>query len=76
MTYSDGSGDRREWLRCFLYADGKLMLTAATEPEAGREPLSSGHLCANARYNSVGYQPWYDHRHDMEKVTIAEDMAA
>ena len=76
LTYSDGSGDEREWFRCFLYADGELVLTAATEPEAGRELLSSGHLCANARYNSVGYQPWYDHRHDVEKVTIAADMAA
>lgn len=37
--------------------------------------MSSGHLCANARYNSVGYQPWYDHRHDVEKVTVTADMA-
>ena len=51
------------------------MLTAATEPEAGRTLVSSGRLCANARYNSVGYQPWYDHRHDVEAVTIAADMA-
>lgn len=75
LTYSDGSGDEREWFRCFLYDDGELVLTAATEPEAGRALVSSGHLCANARYNSVGYQPWYDHRHDVEKVTVAADMA-
>ena len=68
--------DSREWFRCFLYDDGELVLTAATEPEAGRGLVSSGHLCANARYNSVGYQPWYDHRHDVETVTIAADMAA
>lgn len=68
--------DNREWFRCFLYDDGELALTAATEPEAGRGLVSSGHLCANARYNSVGYQPWYDHRHDVETVTIAADMAA
>lgn len=68
--------DNREWFRCFLYDDGELVLTAATEPEAGRGLVSSGHLCANARYNSVGYQPWYDHRHDVETVTIAADMAA
>lgn len=24
----------------------------------------------------MGYQPWYDHRHDVEKVTVAADMAA
>ena len=68
--------DNRSWFRCFLYDDGELVLTAATEPEAGRGLVSSGHLCANARYNSVGYQPWYDHRHDVETVTIAADMAA
>ena len=67
--------DNREWFRCFLYDDGELVLTAASEPEAGRALFSSGHLCANARYNSVGYQPWYDHRHDVETVTIAADMA-
>lgn len=75
LTYSDGSGDEREWFRCFLYDDGELVLTAATEPEAGRALVCSGRLCANARYNSVGYQPWYDHRHDVETVTIAADMA-
>lgn len=37
--------------------------------------MSSGRLCANARYNSVGYQPWYDHRNDVEAVEIAADMA-
>lgn len=68
--------DNRVWFRCFLYADGELVLTSATEPEAGRELVSSGHLCANARYNSVGYQPWYDHRHDVEWVTVAADMAS
>ena len=73
---TDPDDDRREWFRCFLYADGGLVLTAAAEPEAGRELVSSGRLCANARYNSVGYQPWYDHRHDVEAVEIAADMAA
>ena len=72
---TDPAGDQREWFRCFLYADGELVLTAATAPETGRELVSSGRLCANARYNSVGYQPWYDHRHDVETVTIAADMA-
>ena len=72
---TDPASDQREWFRCFLYADGGLVLTAAAEPEAGRELVSSGRLCANARYNSVGYQPWYDHRHDVEAVEIAADMA-
>ena len=75
LTHPDGSEDEREWFRCFLYADGELVLTAATAPETGRELVSSGRLCANARYNSVGYQPWYDHRNDLEAVEIAADMA-
>ncbi|MBM6953321.1 hypothetical protein [Enorma phocaeensis] len=75
LTHPDGSEDEREWFRCFLYADGELVLTAAMEPEAGRGLVSSGRLCANARYNSVGYQPWYDHRDDVEAVGIAADMA-
>lgn len=74
LTYPDADG--RTWFRCFLYGDGELVLTSSTEPEAGRELVSSGHLCANARYNSVGYQPWYDHRHDVERVTIKADMSA
>ncbi|WP_419049034.1 hypothetical protein [Enorma massiliensis] len=75
LTHPDGSEDEREWFRCFLYTDGELVLTAATAPETGRELVSSGRLCANARYNSVGYQPWYDHRNDVEAVEIAADMA-
>lgn len=75
LTHPDGSEDEREWFRCFLYADGELVLTAAMEPEAGRGLVSSGRLCANARYNSVGYQPWYDHRDNVEAVGIAADMA-
>ena len=75
LTHTDGSEDERKWFRCFLYDDGELVLTSSTEPEAERELVSSGHLCANARYNSVGYQPWYDHRHDVESVTVAADMS-
>lgn len=75
LTHPGGSEDEREWFRCFLYADGELVLTAATAPETGRELVSSGRLCVNARYNSAGYQPWYDHRNDVETVTVAADMA-
>lgn len=70
------ASDQREWFRCYLYADGGLVLTAAVAPEAGREVVASGRLCANARYNSVGYQPWYVHRDKVEAVEVAADMAA
>ena len=76
LTHPDPAEDEREWFRCFLYADGELVLTAATAPDAGREVLASGRLCANARYNSVGYQPWYDHRDDVTRVSIAADMSS
>lgn len=52
------------------------MLKAAAEPEAGREVLALGRLCANAWYNLVGYQLWCDHRDDVEIVTVAADIAS
>lgn len=52
---TDPFTDERTWFRCFLYGDGELSLTAATEPETGRELLAACRLCANARYNAVGH---------------------
>lgn len=51
------------------------MLTAAAAPEAGRDLLAAGRLCANARYNAVGYQPWCDQREGVERVTVDPNMA-
>lgn len=51
------------------------MLTAAA-PEAGRELLAAGRLCANARYSTVGCQSWYDQREGVQRVTIDPSMAA
>lgn len=76
LTHPDELEDEREWFHRFLHADGELVLMAAAEPEAGWEVLASGRLCANARYNSAGYQLWYDHRDDVETVTVAADMAS
>ncbi len=73
---TDPSADEREWFRCFLYGDGELSLTAAAEPEAGRQLLASGRLCANARYNAVGYQPWYEHRASVATAEIDASMTA
>lgn len=73
---TDPASDGRAWFRCFLYGGGELVLTASAAPEAGRDLLAAGRLCANARYNAVGYQPWYDQREGVERVTIDPSMAA
>lgn len=59
---------------------GELVLTAAIEPETGRALLASGRLCANARYNSVGYGEvnlsyWFYGHHAPEGVTGMENLS-
>ena len=71
---TDPAADARDWFNCYLYDDGELVLTASATPATGRTLVTGGHLCAQARYDSVGYQPWYDHRDDVEAVAIAADM--
>lgn len=73
---TDPSADERTWFRCFLYGDGELSMTAATEPATGRELLAAGRLCANARYNAVGYQPWHEQRASVATAEIDASMAA
>lgn len=72
---TDPGADARDWFRCYQYDDGELVLTASAEPEAGRVLVASGRLCAQARYDGVGYQPWYGTRHELSSVSIAADMA-
>lgn len=72
---TDPDADARDWFHCYQYGDGELVLTASSSPEAGRALVASGRLCAQARYDSVGYQAWYDTRGDLDTVTIAADMA-
>ncbi len=72
---TDPADDGREWLRCLLYDDGELVITASGRPEAGRGVLSDGRLCATARYTAVGAVPWYAHRADVESATVAADAA-
>ncbi len=73
---TDPAADAREWFRCYLYGDGELAFTAANAPESGRGLLASGRLCAQARYNTTGHQPWYEFRDDVTRVTFAADMGA
>lgn len=71
---ADPSADAREWFSCFLYADGELVLTAATEPEPGRELKSSGRMYAQARYRALGARPWDALEDNVVAVEIAEYM--
>lgn len=72
---TDPEADGRSWYRCFLYSDGELVLTAASEPETGRAAVASGRLCAEGRYTTTAFQPWYGHRSDVASVEFASDMA-
>ena len=72
---TDPAADTRDWFYCYQYDDGELVFTASASPEAGRTLVTSCRLCAQARYDSVGYQSWYDTRDDLDTVTIAADMA-
>lgn len=73
---TDPNADARDWFYSYQYDDGELVLTASAPPEAGRTLVASGRLCAQARYDGVGYQAWYDTRGDLDTVTIASDMTA
>lgn len=73
---TDPAADARAWFSCFLYADGELVLTATTVPETGRTVLSSGRMCAQARYRALGCRPWGTFEDDVTAATIAADMAA
>ena len=72
---TDPAADTRDWFYCYQYGDGELVFTASASPESGRTLVTSCRLCAQARYDSVGYQSWYDTRDDLDTVTIAADMA-
>lgn len=72
--------DKRTWFWAHYYADGVGVLTASEEPEAGRGLVASGRICANARYQGLGFTPWDGatgptHRANLRRVEFAADMA-
>ncbi len=78
---TDPNADGRTWFRAFYYADGEGVLTAATAPEAGRELVASGRICANAKYQGLGFAPWDGatgptHREHLVRATFAADMGS
>ncbi|OUO62047.1 hypothetical protein B5F74_02220 [Collinsella sp. An271] len=73
---TDPDADGRTWVYGHLYADGELVVTASSAPEAGRQLLASGRLCAQAAYRSASAMPWDGYEDDVLLVTIASDVAA
>ncbi|MDN0056364.1 hypothetical protein [Collinsella ihumii] len=73
---TDPSADARSWYWGHLYADGELVLTADPSPEAGRAEVAGGRLCAQGRYDRIGYMPWGDERTSVTKATFSADLAA
>lgn len=72
---TDPTKDARAWLWAFLYADGEAVVQTSNSPEAGRDLLASGRVCANARYAGMGFTPWDDtNRQLMTKVTLDQSL--
>lgn len=78
LTYegvlTDPNRDLREWCG-LMYADGELVVSRMSNPEAGRELLVSGLFFHDARYNAVGAVPWHNLRESIARVAIDESLA-
>lgn len=72
---TDPGANARDWYWGHLYADGELVLTADPSPEAGRSEVAGGRLCAQGRYDRIGFMPWGDDRASVTKATFAADLA-
>ena len=77
---TDPNDDRRTWFRAHFYADGEGVLTAAPTPDATRELVASGRICAIGKYVGLGFTPWDGatgptHRQHLTSATFAADMA-
>ena len=77
---TDPNNDARTWFWARYYADGEGVLTAASTPDATRELVASGHICAIGKYVGLGFTPWDGmtgptHRQYLTSATFASDMA-
>lgn len=77
---TDPENDAREWFRAFFYDDGGAVLTAATTPDASRTLVAYGRICANAKYQGLGFTPWNSttgstHRSNLTSAVFAADMS-
>ena len=77
---TDPNADARTWFYAHFYADGEGVLTATATPEANRQLLASGRICAVGKYVGLGFTPWDGnpgtHRSNLTSVTFASDMAS
>ena len=77
---TDPNNDSRTWFYAHYYADGEGVLTATATPDATRELVASGRICAIGKYTGLGFTPWDGvtgptHRQHLTSVTFAADMA-
>lgn len=77
---TDPNNDARTWFWAHYYADGEGVLTATSTPDATRELVVSGRICAIGKYVGLGFTPWDGmteptHRQYLTSATFAADMA-
>ena len=77
---TDPNADTRTWFWGHFYEDGEAVLTATSTPEANRALRASGRICANAKYQGLGFTPWTGttgstHRQHLTSATFAADMS-
>ncbi len=77
---TDPNDDRRTWFWAHYYADGEGVLTTTSTPDATRELVASGRICAIGKYVGLGFTPWdgvtgATHRQHLTSATFAADMA-
>lgn len=73
---TDPNDDRRTWFWAHYYADGEGVLTATSTPDATRELVASGRICAIGKYVGLGFTPWDGvtgptHRQHLTSATFA-----
>ena len=74
---TDPNNDARTWFYAHFYADGEGVLTATSTPEANRQLLASGRICAIGKYQALGFAPWDStNRSQLTSATFAADMAS
>ncbi len=68
------ANDQRTWVWAHLYAGGALEVTGSATPDATREVLASGRVCANAHYQMHAAMPWYDRRAQLRTCEFLADV--
>ena len=72
---TDPGNDIRKWFTGTVFADGGVLLSVDGVDTIGRTVVTSGLVCANAKYNAIQCNPWADYSKQITAVSIAPDMA-